>query len=107
MEKADERAYVAYQQGESRELSVAFVLRNDKANQEIHAQSCRTTWTGTAVRHRKEYRTTNQEGGVVVLEPTEEIVSILINYRTLVKLVELYVDGRMMQGDAAALGKGG
>ena len=34
-------------------------------------------------------------------------MSILINYRTLVKLVELYVDGRMMQGDATALGKGG
>ena len=31
----------------------------------------------------------------------------IIFYRALVKVVELYVDGRMMQGDASALSKGG
>ncbi len=40
-------------------------------------------------------------------EPTEEIVRCQIPYRALVKVVELYVDGRMFQGDASALSKGG
>ena len=42
-----------------------------------------------------------------MLEPTEEPLEGIIFYRALVKVVELYVDGRMMQGDASALSKGG
>jgi hypothetical protein len=42
-----------------------------------------------------------------VLEPIEEPVQCLIDYRTLVKVMELYADGRMLQGDASALSKGG
>jgi hypothetical protein len=93
--------------GGSRELSVAYVLRNDKENQKVEAQGCRTTWTGTSVRHRKEYRRTNAEEAEVVLEPTEEPVRIYTHNRALVKAVELYLDGRMMQSDATALSKGG
>ena len=98
---------VAYQPNASRELSVAVVLYNDRNNQSIEAHSCRTLWTGTAVRHIKEYRKTDAEGSDIVLEPTEEPVRCIIFYRALVKVVELYVDGRMMQGDASALSKGG
>ena len=64
-------------------------------------------WTGTSVRHLREYRKTDAEGSEIVLEPTEEPVRCIIFYRALVKVVELYVDGRMMQGDATALSKGG
>ena len=62
---------------------------------------------GTAVTHVKEYRKYDAEGSEIVLEPTEEPVKCLIHYRALVKVVELYVDGRMMQGDASSLSKGG
>ena len=41
------------------------------------------------------------------LEPTEEVVKVVIPYQAIVKLVELYADGRMMQGDATELTKGG
>ena len=40
-------------------------------------------------------------------EPTEEPVRCVIFYRALVRVVELHVDGRMFQGDATALSKGG
>ena len=42
-----------------------------------------------------------------MLEPTEEPVRCVIQYHALAKVVELLVDGRMMQGDASALSKGG
>ena len=73
----------------------------------IEAQSCRSIWDGIAVKHLKEYRRNDAEGSEVTLEPTEEVVKITILYRTLIKVVELYVDGRMFQGDASALTKGG
>ena len=53
----------------------------------------------------KEYRKTSEEGSEVVLEPTEEVVRMVIPYRALTKVVELYVDGRMHQGDASTLAK--
>eukprot|EP00973_Karenia_brevis_P009582 1293790-Karenia_brevis.AAC.1 len=93
--------YIAYRPDTSRELSVAFVLYNDKNEQSVQAQSCRSVWTGTAVQHLKEYRKSDSEGSEIVLEPTEEPVKIVVFYRAIVKLVELYVDGRMMQGDAS------
>ena len=99
--------YVAYQPDASRELSVAFVLRNNTAVGSVEAQSCRSIWSGCAVVHLKEYRKTDAQGSEVVLEPTEEPVKCVIFYRALVKVVELYQDGRMMQGYATALSKGG
>ena len=99
--------YVAYQSSASRRLSVAHVLYNDKSSMSVEAQSCRSTWDGIAVKHLKEYRRNDSEGSEVTLEPTEELVKLTILYRTLVKVVELYVDGRMFQGDASALAKGG
>ena len=81
---------VAYQSGVSRELSVAYVLFNDRNNQSIEAQSCRSTWTGAAVCHRKEYRKSDAEGSEIVLEPTEEPVRCTIFYRALVKVCLLY-----------------
>ena len=59
------------------------------------------------VQHRLEYRTTNQEGAEIVLEPTTDPVKCVIFYPALVKVVELYQEGRMHQGDASALSKGG
>ena len=64
-------------------------------------------WTGIATRHLKEYRKSDATGTEIVLEPTEEPARCIIFYRALVKVVELYADGRMMQGDASALTKGG
>ena len=98
---------VAYQPGASRELSVAIVLHNDRSQQSIEAQSCGSVWTGTAVRHLREYRTSNEDGAEIVFEPTDEPVRCIIFYRALVRVVELYVDGRMFPGDATALSKGG
>ncbi len=97
---------VAYQPDSSRELLVVVVLYNDRNNQSVQAQSCRSTWTGTSVRHIKEYRKSDAEGSGIVLGPAEEPVRCLIYYQTLVKVVELYADGRVMQGDASALSKG-
>eukprot|EP00973_Karenia_brevis_P088759 12310539-Karenia_brevis.AAC.1 len=37
--------YIAYRPDISRELSVAFVLYNDKNEQSVQAQSCRSVWT--------------------------------------------------------------
>eukprot|EP00973_Karenia_brevis_P057722 8029290-Karenia_brevis.AAC.1 len=34
-------------------------------------------------------------------------MKVIVFYEAIVKLVELYVDGRMMQGDASSLSKGG
>ena len=100
--------FVVYQSDTSKELSVAAILFNDKSNQCVEAHRCRTVWTGTRVRHLKEYRKSDAEGSEILLEPIEELVRCVIQYRALVKVVELYVDGRMMmQGDATALSKGG
>jgi hypothetical protein len=59
------------------------------------------------VRRLKEYRKSDAEGSEIVLEPTEEPLRAIVFYRALVKVVELQVDGRMMQGDATALSRGG
>ena len=99
--------YVTYRCDGSRELSVAWVIYNDTNNQSISAHSCKSVWSGTSVRHLREYRTSNAEGADIVLEPTEEPVRTIIFYRALVKVVELLQDGRMMQGDASTLSKGG
>eukprot|EP00973_Karenia_brevis_P002606 355556-Karenia_brevis.AAC.1 len=40
--------YITYRPDNSRELSIAFVLYNDKNDQSIQAQSCRSVWTGTS-----------------------------------------------------------
>ena len=96
-----------YQSSASRQLSVAYVLYNDRSSMSVEAQSCRSTWDGIAVKHLKEYRRNDSEGSEVTLEPTEDFVKLTILYRTLVKVVELHVDGRMFQGDASALAKGG
>ena len=55
----------------------------------------------------KEYRKHDDEGVTVVLEPTEDPVMVIVPYQALVKKIELYVDGRIHQGDASALAKGG
>ena len=99
--------FIAYRSDNSRELSVAMVLYNDKDSQSVNAHSCRSLWSGMAVQHRKEYRLTNAEGAETVLEPTEDPVQCVVFYRAIVKVVELYVDGRMMQGHASTLSKGG
>ena len=57
--------------------------------------------------HRKEYRLPVAEGALTTTEPTDEIIKCIIYYRALVKAVELHVDGRMMQGDATQLSRGG
>ena len=99
--------YIAYRTDGTRELSVAMVLHNDAINRTVSAHSCRSLWSGTAVVHKKEYRETNAEGADIVLEPTEELVKSVIPYQAIIKKVELYTEGRMMQGDASTLAKGG
>jgi hypothetical protein len=59
------------------------------------------------VRHLKEYRKSDTEGSEIVLEPTEEPVRIIVFYSALVKVVELQVGGRMMQGDTTVLTREG
>ena len=59
------------------------------------------------VSHLKEYHKSDAEGTEVSLEPTGKPVETSIKYPALVKVVELYVDGRMHQGDASTLSKGG
>ena len=98
---------VAYQGGGSRKLQIAGVMYNDRANQRVEAHSYRSLWIGMSVVHKKEYRRTDAEGSSVVLEPTEEPVKTSIPYRALIKVVELHMDGRMFQGDATTLSKGG
>ena len=99
--------YVAYQQDGSRELSIAMVLHNDVSQKLIVAHSCRTLWTGTAVEHRKEYWLETPEGRDVVLDPTDEVVKVSVQYDALVRTVELLHSHRLMHGDASALSKGG
>ena len=87
---------------------IAIVLRNFKDQSSIEAHSCRSTWSGTAVLHLREYRrTTVGEGSQIVLEPTDEYVKVMVSYTAVIRTVELHVDGRLMQGDASALSKGG
>eukprot|EP00973_Karenia_brevis_P053301 7409185-Karenia_brevis.AAC.1 len=57
--------YIAYRPDTSRELLVAFVLYNDKNEQSVQAQSCRSVWTGTSVQHLKEYRKSDSEGSEI------------------------------------------
>ena len=98
---------IAYQTDESRELSVAYVIRNDKDELKVECHSCRSVWKGTGIHHSKEYHAVDEDGAEIVLTPTESAVKIIVPYANIVKLVELYVEGRMMQGDASALSKGG
>jgi hypothetical protein len=98
---------VAYRPDASRELSIGIVHYNDRNAQSVQVHNCRSIWTGTAVCHKQEYRKYDSEGSDIVLVPTEEPVRSIIFYSALVKVVELYVDGRMMQGDASVLTKGG
>ena len=49
----------------------------------------------------------DEEGCVVVLEPTRDPVMCMIHYRAIHKVVELYVDGRMHHGDVTQLAQGG
>ena len=98
---------VTYQTNESRELSIAYVLRNIKDELKVECHACRSVWKGTGIHHLKEYHAVDEEGAEIVLTPTESAVKIIVPYANLVRVVELYVEGRMMQGDASALSKGG
>ena len=98
---------IAYQTGAHRELSIAYVLYNDGNNHSVQVHSCRTIWTGMSVRHLREYRDTSEEGEVVTTEVSDNPVTCQVPYSALVKVVELYQDGRTMQGDASALSRGG
>ena len=98
---------VAYQPDATRELRVGVVVYNDSSKDCVELHSCKPMWTGMNIIHKKEYRLTVAEGALIVTEPAEEAVKCMIFYRALVKVVELYVDGRMFQGDASALSKGG
>ena len=80
---------------------------NDREQQSVEVHSCRSVWSGTSVRHLKEYRQTVAEGAGIALAPTDEPVRSIVLYQALVRAVELYVDGRMFQGDATTLSKGG
>ena len=60
-----------------------------------------------SVQHKLQYRTTVAEGAEIVLYPTPEVVKTVIFWSALAKLIELYVDDRMVQGHASALYKGG
>ena len=79
-------------------LHVAFVLRNEKDQDRVVAQTCRTLWTGIGLTHRKEWLDTNAEGGNVVLDPTERVSEAYIPYTSIVRVVELRQDGRMFPG---------
>ena len=83
------------------------VVQNDKNESVVTVHNCRSTWSGMAVLHQKEYREPNAEGANIGLDVTDDPVRSVLPYRSLVKGVELYQDGRMMQGDASALSKGG
>ena len=98
---------VAYRTDASRELSVAYVVYNDKETHSIQAHQCRTIWKGTGIVHMREYLTSTAEGSDVTLTPSDTPVKIQIWYRMLVRLVEVYQDGRMMHGDSTALSRGG
>ena len=99
--------YVAYRLDDSHEVSVAYVLANDRNNHSVDVQSCRSVWTGTHIRHLKEYREVQDGDTVVVTTPTEDPVRSVVFYRMLIRVVELLTDGRMMQGDITALSQGG
>ena len=60
---------VAYRTGTSRELSVGFILYNNRAEKSVSIQVCRSIWTGAALRHRKEWRRSDVNGSYVELEP--------------------------------------
>ena len=79
---------MAYRQGPTREVSVGYVLYNNKADQSVEVQTCRSLWDRIVVVHRKEYRRTNAEGAEIVLEPTEEPVKAIVFYQALVRTVE-------------------
>ncbi len=72
---------VAYQSGVGKELSVGYVLYNDTENDSVELHQCRSTWTGTSVVHLKEYRLPVSEGGLLVTEPTDEVVKCLVFYQ--------------------------
>ena len=99
---------VCYRPSDDRELLVAHVHYNDRNAQSVVCHSCRPDWTGTSVVWEKEYRSRSEEGEVsIVTTPTEDPVMINVHYRQLVLMVELYQDGRIVQGYASTLAKGG
>ncbi len=77
--------YVAYRPHTTKRLAVALVLYNDRGNQSVEVQTCRSIWAGMAVFHKLEYRTTVAEGAEVVMEPTGELVKAIIFYSAHVK----------------------
>ena len=83
------------------------MLSNDRASQSIEAHSCRSLWQGTGIVHKREYLRKDSQGSDVTLEATDELVRVIVFYPALVRVVELHVGGRMMQGDASELTKGG
>ena len=70
---------VAYRPDASRDLAVAVVHFNDKAAGTVEVHNCKSVWSGTSVRHLKEYRKSDSEGSEIVLEPTEEPVRSIIS----------------------------
>ena len=59
-----------------------------------------------AVRHVREYRVVTDEGEELTTELGDNPVTCQVPYNAIVKLVELYQDGRMSNGDASALRQG-
>ena len=99
--------YVAYQTSSSRELSLAYVLRNEVDHHRIEAQTCRSVWEGLSLTHQREYLDDNADGGDVTLEPSERPAKVVIDYENLVRVVELNQKNQLIHGDQSLLIKGG
>ena len=77
---------VTYRTGVSRELSVGVVLYNDINQQQVEVHTCRSVWSGTAVKHHREYRRVDGEGDEIVLEPTDQPVKCIVFYLSLIHI---------------------
>ena len=99
--------YIAHRTGPSNSLAVAYVLHNDQAARRIQAQTCSTRFSGTSLRHNREYIKPNEEGGDLTEIPTEKLNEITIPYANIVRQVEIRQNNQMFQGDLSLLAKGG
>ena len=85
-------------------MSIAEVIHNDKEAQEIRAHVYKSTWSTGFISHHKQYR--DRRDGSLTSTPTEEVGEVLVGYSQLVRVVELYQDGRLHNGDASVLRQG-
>ena len=57
--------YVAHRTGPSNCLAVAYIIQNDTQGQRLQAQTCSTRFSGTNLRHYRQYLKPVGEGGTV------------------------------------------